>query len=181
MDSFHITWWLWKPVQLDCHLDWLHFDTYWSLNNCTCSCMKHWHDSFRSRGIKMESIKVAIQLHWFPWPPRYVKLVYYTWNLASVALFMYFAQSRSTLMTLDRTRVIRISLKKVTSLPAKIQKWRTLLRGAWPLSTDCENWSGLSKFLTFSFHKLSISNGHFVWLVRMTNPIFRGPSRRKSC
>ena len=76
IDSFHITWWLWKPVQLDGHLDWLHFDTYWSLNNCTCSCMKHWHDSFRSRGIKMESIKVAIQLHWFLWPPRYVKLVY---------------------------------------------------------------------------------------------------------
>ena len=24
----------------------------------------------------MESIKVAIQLHWFLWPPRYVKLVY---------------------------------------------------------------------------------------------------------
>ena len=23
----------------------------------------------------MESIKVAIQLHWFLWPPRYVKLV----------------------------------------------------------------------------------------------------------
>ena len=54
--------------------------TFWylliSVNNCTCSCMKHWHDSFRSRGIKMESIKVAIQLHWFLWPPRYVKLVY---------------------------------------------------------------------------------------------------------
>ena len=77
IDSFLITWWLWKPVQLDGHLDWLHFDNPGSLNNCTCSCMKHWHDSFRSRGIKMESIKVAIQLHWFLWPPRYVKLVYW--------------------------------------------------------------------------------------------------------
>ena len=65
-----------ETVQLDGHHDWLHFDTYWSLNNCTCSCMRQWHDSFRSRGIKMESIKVAIQLHWFLWPPRYVKLVY---------------------------------------------------------------------------------------------------------
>ena len=73
----YITWWPWKPVQLDGHLDWLHFDTYWSLNNCTCLCMKHWHDSVRSRGIKMESIKVAIHLHWFLWPPRYVKLVYW--------------------------------------------------------------------------------------------------------
>ena len=76
IDSFHITWWLWKPVQLDGHLDWFHFDTYWSQNNCTCSCIVHWHDSFRSKGIKMESIKVAIQLHWFLWLPRYVKLVY---------------------------------------------------------------------------------------------------------
>ena len=76
IDSFPITWWLWKPVQLDGHLDWLHFDNPGSLNNCTCSCMKHWHDSFRSRGIKMELIKVAIQLPWFLWPPRYVKLVY---------------------------------------------------------------------------------------------------------
>ena len=76
IDSFHITWWPWKPVQLDRHLDWLHFDTYWSLNNCTCSCIVHWHDFFRSRGIKMESVKVAIQLHWFPWTPQYVKLVY---------------------------------------------------------------------------------------------------------
>ena len=74
--SFHITRWLWKPVHLDGHHDWLHFDTYWSLNNCTCSCMRQWHDSFRSRGIKIESTKVAIQLHWFLWPPRYVKLVY---------------------------------------------------------------------------------------------------------
>ena len=32
--------------------------------------------SFRSRGIKMLSIKVAIQLYWFPWSPRYEKLVY---------------------------------------------------------------------------------------------------------
>ena len=38
IDSFHITWWPWKPVQLDGHLDWLHFDTYWSLKNCTAWC-----------------------------------------------------------------------------------------------------------------------------------------------
>ena len=85
IDSFHITWWPWKPVQLDGHLDWLHFDTYWSLNNCTCSCIQHWPDSFRSRGIKMESIKVAIQLHWFLWPPRYVKRVYTCWSAARSA------------------------------------------------------------------------------------------------
>ena len=27
IDSFLITWWPWKPVQLDGHLDWFHFDT----------------------------------------------------------------------------------------------------------------------------------------------------------
>ena len=53
IDSFLITWWLWKPVQLDGHLDWLHFNTSPSLNKCTCSCIVHWHDSFKSRGIKM--------------------------------------------------------------------------------------------------------------------------------
>ena len=86
IDSFHITWWLWKPVQLDGHLYWLRFDTSWYLNNCTCSCIVHWHGSFRSRGIKMESIKVAIQLHWFLWPPRYVKLVYRVTALQTMKL-----------------------------------------------------------------------------------------------
>ena len=38
----------------------------------------------------------------------------------------------------------------------------TSIRGAWPLSTDCKNRSGLGKFLTFSFHKLSISNWNFL-------------------
>ena len=80
MGSFLITWWPWKPMQLDGHLDWLHFGTSGSQNNCTCSCIVYWHDSFRSRGIKMKSIKVAIQLHWFPWSPRYEKLVYF-WHL----------------------------------------------------------------------------------------------------
>ena len=39
LDSFLITWWLWKPVQLDGHLDWSRFDTSGSLNNGTCSCI----------------------------------------------------------------------------------------------------------------------------------------------
>ena len=54
-DSFLITWWPWKPVQLDGHLDWLHFDTSRSLKSCTFSCIVHWHGSFRSSGIKMKS------------------------------------------------------------------------------------------------------------------------------
>ena len=65
-----------KPVQLDGHHDWLDFDTPGSLSNCTCSCIKTFNDSFRSRDIKAQSIKVAIQLHLFPWSPRYEKLVY---------------------------------------------------------------------------------------------------------
>ena len=56
---------------------WLYFDTTWSLKNYTCSRIVHWHDLFTLRGIKMESIKMAIQLHWFPWSLRYVKLVYF--------------------------------------------------------------------------------------------------------
>ena len=35
----------------------------------------------------MESIKVAIQLHWFLWPPRYVKLVYSSLTSALTARF----------------------------------------------------------------------------------------------
>ena len=77
IDSFLITWWPWKQVQLDGHLDWLHTDTSGSQNNCTCSCIVQRPDSFRSRGIKIKSIKVAIQLHQFPWSPRYEKLVYW--------------------------------------------------------------------------------------------------------
>ena len=90
IDSFHITWWLWKPV--DGHLDWLHFDTFGSLNNCTCSCINN-HDSFMSRGVKVQSIKVAILLHLFPWSPRYEKLVYgepfYCWQAGQLYCFFF--------------------------------------------------------------------------------------------
>ena len=74
------------------------------------------------------------------------------------------------------------------------------IRGAWPLSTDHENWSwkliekwsweliekfGLGKFLSFSFHKVSISNWNFsqccLWLVRITSQLLRGLNRRKLC
>ena len=53
----------------------LHFDTSGSArimsrhNAWECTTFK-W-----SRGIKMLSVKVAIQLHWFPWSPRYEKRV----------------------------------------------------------------------------------------------------------
>ena len=46
-DSFHITSWPWKPVQLDGHLDWLHFDTCGFLNNYTCTRIRNWHDFFK--------------------------------------------------------------------------------------------------------------------------------------
>ena len=36
------------------------------------------HDSFRSRGIKIESVKSAIQLHWFPWLLCDEKLVFWS-------------------------------------------------------------------------------------------------------
>ena len=70
-DFFHITWWLWKPVQLDGHPDWSHSNTSGSLNNCTCPCIENWHDSFRFQGYQ----NVINQgghpiLHWFPWSPR---------------------------------------------------------------------------------------------------------------
>ena len=38
----------------------------------------------------------------------------------------------------------------------------TSIRGTWPLSTDRQNWSRLGTFLTFSFHKLSLSNWNFL-------------------
>ena len=56
IDSFLITWWPWKPVQLDGHFDWLHFDAPGSLNNCTCSCVKTKHYSFTSSGVKVQLI-----------------------------------------------------------------------------------------------------------------------------
>ena len=49
IDSFHITWWPWKPVQLDGHLDWLHIDTCGFLNNYTCTCIWNGHDFFKFR------------------------------------------------------------------------------------------------------------------------------------
>ena len=62
IDSFLITWWPWKPVQLDGHLDWVHFDASASQNNCTCSCIVHWHVSFRSRVSKCNQSR---------WPSNY--------------------------------------------------------------------------------------------------------------
>ena len=77
IDEFHITWWPWRPMQLDGHLDWLRFDTLnlkksLSIPNASACIIVQ-----KSTGIKMESIKVAIQLHGFPWSPRYVKRVYW--------------------------------------------------------------------------------------------------------
>ena len=40
VNSFPIMWWPWKPLQLDGHLDWLHFDTFWTSER-TCLCNKH--------------------------------------------------------------------------------------------------------------------------------------------
>ena len=57
IDSFHITWWPWKPVQLDGHLDWLHFDTCGFLNNYTCTCIRNWHDFFKFRVSKCNQSK----------------------------------------------------------------------------------------------------------------------------
>ena len=55
-------------------------------------------------------------------------------------------------------------------------------RGAWPLSSDRENWFWLGKLLCFFFHKVSISNWNFSYLTyvnRMTSPLLRSLSRRK--
>ena len=57
IDPFHITWWPWKPVQLDGHLDWLHFDTSGFLNNYTCTCIRNWHDFFKLRVSKCNQSK----------------------------------------------------------------------------------------------------------------------------
>ena len=57
IDSFHITWWPWKPVQLDGHLDWLHFDTCGFLNNYTCTCIWNIHDFFKFRVSKCNQSK----------------------------------------------------------------------------------------------------------------------------
>ena len=46
-------------------------------NHVNAQCMSMYKIRW-SRGIKMESIKVAIQLHLFPWSPRYEKRVHYT-------------------------------------------------------------------------------------------------------
>ena len=57
IDSFHTTWWPWKPVQLDGHLDWLHIDTCGFLNNYTCTCIWNWHDFFKFRVSKCNQWK----------------------------------------------------------------------------------------------------------------------------
>ena len=84
-----------------------------------------------------------------------------TWNLTSLAVFTYFAQSRATSMTLDRTPVIGMSWKRVTSLPCKIQKWRNF--NTRSLTFVDWSWNLISawKVLDFSFHKLFISNWNF--------------------
>ena len=94
IDSFLIMWWPWKPVQLDGHLDWLHFDT--SGSELIMSMHNAWACIIvlRCRGIKMQSIKVAIQLHiqlhWFPWSPFYEKGVYTLWQWSVFSLFILF-------------------------------------------------------------------------------------------
>ena len=55
--TFHITWWPWKPVQLDGHLDRLHIDTCGFLNNYTCTCIWNWHDFFKFRVSKCNQSK----------------------------------------------------------------------------------------------------------------------------
>ena len=78
IDSFLITWWPWKPVQLDENFEWLHFDnsgSQWIMKNVNawaCTIIQI------SRDIKMWSINAAIQLHWFPWSLRYEKRFYTT-------------------------------------------------------------------------------------------------------
>ena len=54
-----------------------------------------------------------------------------------------------------------IRLSRVSSHDVTMTTCIRAIRGAWALSTDRETWSGLGKFLTFSFHKLSISNWNF--------------------
>ena len=72
--SFHITWWPWKPVQLDDHLDWLHFDTCGFLNNYTCTCIWNWHDFFKFRVSKCNQSKwpfncIGFHGHHVMWNP----------------------------------------------------------------------------------------------------------------
>ena len=76
IDSFHMTWWPWKPAQLDGHFDWLHFDTYWSLSNLymLIHCALTWF--LQINRYQNVINQVAIQLRWFPWSPCYVKRVY---------------------------------------------------------------------------------------------------------
>ena len=81
IDEFHITWWPLKQVQLDGHHDWSPFDAsgfegimrMLTARECTIVQI--------SGCVQMQSIKVANQLHRFPWSPHCVKRVY---NIVSI-------------------------------------------------------------------------------------------------
>ena len=121
IDSFHIMWWPWKPVQLDGHLDWLHFDTSWSLNNCTCSCMKQWIDSFRSRGIKMESIK---------WPSNCTG--FYGHHVSETRLYRHYDGNLTTQGTVS-TLLRSASFDKLSGIE---WFWRTMTSGTPQMPPD---------------------------------------------
>ena len=89
-----------------------------------------------------------------------------TWNLTSLAVLTYLAQSCTTPTMLDRTREIGISYKKAPSTPCKMQKWRkfntrsfTFVDRSWKLIGFGKLFSFL--IFLFPFHKVSISNWNF--------------------
>ena len=147
----------------------------------------------REKRLLARSFVAEQILNLFFWPPQAFKVVPYfsihwcpsvreTWPRSPYSRTLRWVALPRRWVGLDWSAFHR---KEWPRFRVRYKSDATSIRGAWPLSTDSENWSGLGKFLNFSFHKLSISNWnfskHILRLVRMTSPIIRSLSRRKLC
>ena len=104
---FHITWWPWKPVQLDGHLVWLHIDTCGFLNNYACTCIWNWQNSSNSEYQNVINQSV-----------RPIALVSMVTTLCETRLSDYQLQLQQFKTELTRT------IKQTRSCRALLRQWR---------------------------------------------------------